>query len=302
MGYALLDIAFCALTLYICLFITHRNLYNSIQTLKEQERSKDIWLERFLLHNGLIFFTTWITIATLLNFGIVLHYEWGVELYLASTIPLACLSFIILCWFILETFVLDKYVRYTFSQYIVLVVALAGSLVKNFNLDTNYRNSIFLVVLLPVAALFALVKVVVMIYRHRKYPIQGNFRDILKGELGWPLQSKSWQLNWAFPKKPFEPPHDKTNKMISVPREDSNQPGHPPSLISLRCAISGLAKDPIFLHTDSKDSDQTGRMPGWSESSLGAHPSLFVLSCSGSFIHCVNVKESLINLHVYNVI
>ena len=31
----------------------------------------------------------------------------------------------------------------------------------------------------------------------------------------------------------FEPPHDKTNKMISVPREDSDQTGHPPSLISV---------------------------------------------------------------------
>ena len=28
-----------------------------------------------------------------------------------------------------------------------------------------------------------------------------------------------------------EPPHDKTNKMACVPSEDSDQPGHPPSLI-----------------------------------------------------------------------
>ena len=30
---------------------------------------------------------------------------------------------------------------------------------------------------------------------------------------------------------PFEPPHDKTNKMACAPSEDSDQPGHPPSLI-----------------------------------------------------------------------
>ena len=29
-----------------------------------------------------------------------------------------------------------------------------------------------------------------------------------------------------------EPPHDKTNKMACAPSEDSDQPGHPPSLIS----------------------------------------------------------------------
>ena len=29
----------------------------------------------------------------------------------------------------------------------------------------------------------------------------------------------------------YEPPHDKTNKMACAPSEDSDQPGHPPTLI-----------------------------------------------------------------------
>ena len=29
----------------------------------------------------------------------------------------------------------------------------------------------------------------------------------------------------------YEPPYDKTNKMTYAPSEDSDQPGHPPSLI-----------------------------------------------------------------------
>ena len=29
----------------------------------------------------------------------------------------------------------------------------------------------------------------------------------------------------------YEPPHDKTNQMTFAPSEDSDQPGHPPSLI-----------------------------------------------------------------------
>ena len=33
----------------------------------------------------------------------------------------------------------------------------------------------------------------------------------------------------------FEPPHDKTNKMAYAPSKDSDQPGRPPSLMSLRC-------------------------------------------------------------------
>ena len=38
-----------------------------------------------------------------------------------------------------------------------------------------------------------------------------------------------------FEPKIFEPPHDKTNKMACAPSEDTDQPGHPPSLIILRC-------------------------------------------------------------------
>ena len=79
--------------------------------------------------------------------------------------------------------------------------------------------------------------------------------------------------------------HDKTNKMTRAPSEDSDQPGHPPSLIRvfsvrmkkawvLSYPISAqqrlwsdwsslftqwVAKDPSFVHADSKDSDQTGR-------------------------------------------
>ena len=51
----------------------------------------------------------------------------------------------------------------------------------------------------------------------------------------------------------YEPQHYKTNKMTCAPSEDLDQPGHPPS--------QWVAEDPMFLHADSEDSDQTGRMP-----------------------------------------
>ena len=60
--------------------------------------------------------------------------------------------------------------------------------------------------------------------------------------------------------------------MICASSEDSDQPGHPPSLIRVfavgcpDCSESSLcaqwvAYDPILLQADSADSDQTGRMP-----------------------------------------
>ena len=36
----------------------------------------------------------------------------------------------------------------------------------------------------------------------------------------------------------YEPPHDKTNKMAFAPSEDSDQPGHPPSLFRVFAVLS----------------------------------------------------------------
>ena len=45
---------------------------------------------------------------------------------------------------------------------------------------------------------------------------------------------------FSIPKKvQNEPEHDKTNQKSFASREDSDLPGHPPSLISLHCALYG---------------------------------------------------------------
>ena len=49
--------------------------------------------------------------------------------------------------------------------------------------------------------------------------------------------------------------------MTCVPREDSDQPGHPPSLIRVFRVRLRVANDLCYLHVDSEDSDHTGRMP-----------------------------------------
>ena len=44
-------------------------------------------------------------------------------------------------------------------------------------------------------------------------------------------------LNEEVTKTLFEPFHDKTNKMTCATSKDSDQLGHPPSLISLHCPL-----------------------------------------------------------------
>ena len=62
-------------------------------------------------------------------------------------------------------------------------------------------------------------------------------------------------LSW-----PTEPPHDKTNKMTLRPVKTQINLASTQSDQSSLCA-QWVAKDPTFLHADSKDSDQTGQMP-----------------------------------------
>ena len=60
----------------------------------------------------------------------------------------------------------------------------------------------------------------------------------------------------------YEPQHNKTNNMACAPSEDSDQPGHPPSLIKVFAVSMEKAWILIATHwAHSKDSDQTGRMP-----------------------------------------
>ena len=83
--------------------------------------------------------------------------------------------------------------------------------------------------------------------------------------LNWASQSFGGRFDIGFTtskKEPYtekrnEPPHDKSNKMICAQSEDSDQPGHPPSLIRV-FAVHSMGN---FLHADSEDSDQTRRMP-----------------------------------------
>ena len=47
-------------------------------------------------------------------------------------------------------------------------------------------------------------------------------------------------------KKHFMPPHDKTYKMTFVPSENSDQPGHPPSLLRVIAVRSVGSLGPNF--------------------------------------------------------
>ena len=103
------------------------------------------------------------------------------------------------------------------------------------------------------------------------------------------LQTNAYKMrskdfgNW-FTNKKFEPPRDKTNKMTVCPAKTQISLGIRPVWSESSLCTQWVAKDQSFLHADSEDSDQTGRMPRLIWVFAGRTTTLLVLSWGSSFM------------------
>ena len=82
----------------------------------------------------------------------------------------------------------------------------------------------------------------------------------------------------------YEPRHDKTNKVTVRLAKTQISLGIRPVWLEFSLCAQRVAKGPRFLHADSENSDQTGRMPRLIWVFAGRTVSLLVLSCRGSYI------------------
>ena len=98
---------------------------------------------------------------------------------------------------------------------------------------------------------------------------------------------------WRFtvPAKLSEPPRDKTNKMACAPSEDSDQPGHPPSLFRLFAVRMKKCLVLSYPLSALRGSAQTGRMCRLSWVFAGRTVILLVLSWGGSFTYIKSRKH-----------
>ena len=95
----------------------------------------DIWLTRILLLNGLLFYVSWATIASLLNVSLAMIYEGHTDGTTAAYIALSILLFTVLTYFMLENTVFDRYLRYSFAVYPVIIWALSAVVADNWETD-----------------------------------------------------------------------------------------------------------------------------------------------------------------------
>ncbi|CAH1243963.1 Hypp7175 [Branchiostoma lanceolatum] len=161
-------VAFVPFTLYICLFASYRQVDKRGVWLTEN-LPWDLWLTRAFVHNGLAIYATWTTIATILGLGIALIYPGGLDNTDVCTAMFAVLLVEVLIWFVLENFVLDHFCRYTLVTWVVVIMALIGSLVEHWGPEK--RNSIFTAALVGLAMFLFLIRICLVVYRHCKHPL-----------------------------------------------------------------------------------------------------------------------------------
>ena len=131
--------------------------------------TRDIWLIRIFVHNGLAMFATWGTVAAMFNFAVVLTFRTGATEGVGSTVSLAIFILEILSWWIFDNFVFEKLLRYLYTPYIMILVSLSGILSNNW--DPEESNCILTLMIFALVVILATVKVVLSIYRHKKNPL-----------------------------------------------------------------------------------------------------------------------------------
>ena len=71
---AFIGLFFMTAVLYVAIVISHKNVYDAQNELSSTKWV--IWLYRIFVNNGLAFYATWITVATIINLAIAITYKW----------------------------------------------------------------------------------------------------------------------------------------------------------------------------------------------------------------------------------
>ena len=148
-------------------------LFGYFYTVKDSTTKYDKVLTYVLPINGLCFYVTWTTIASLINLTTAATSTTDISEANMATIALTILLVVVLLYFVLDVTILDRFgFRYVFSTYPVVIWALIGVLSVHWGNEGERRNSIYTLVLLVLTVILYIVKLVLV-------PLFIKFRPIL---------------------------------------------------------------------------------------------------------------------------
>jgi len=155
------------------------NYLNQFPSKTGKPNKVDVWCVRILVQNGILFYATWVSIATCINLAVYLEYNLGVDRSKSGTAALAILTSIIILWFVLENFVVLEYTRYIISEYIVLIVALSGVIKAHWT--DGHGNQAFALALLILSGVLLVARIALIVVQERKKKAQTQVSFVMKG-------------------------------------------------------------------------------------------------------------------------
>lgn len=144
---------------FYMLFMSYSNLDKHESWLAINNPSVIQWT-RYLTQNGLAVFAWWSLLDAVVGLGIVFKYKGGVPDPLVSTAALTVVALWAVTWFILENFLLTKYLRYTFSVYPLLILGLGAMFTRSYRVHDLSVNTVycgFLMLLMTIMSLIHLI-------------------------------------------------------------------------------------------------------------------------------------------------
>ena len=132
--------------------------------IRSKPHKADVVLTWILPINGLFFYATWTTIASLVNLAAALQYSGSdVDGTTSGTVSLSLLLVTLVVYFILENTVLYRVLRYVLSVYPVVIWALIGVLASHWGVEGEERNSRFVLGLLIVTIIIFIVRLIIVV-------------------------------------------------------------------------------------------------------------------------------------------
>ena len=118
------------------------------------------------------------TLATILSLANVLVDSTGTHVASEDvlTTVLTLWAVIIILFFCLDIFAMDKYIRYLASPYLMYLWIVCAVLSKNTDIGT--RNALFTLFLVAVSFAFLIVKCVLIFRRHRLRPLYSAYTNM----------------------------------------------------------------------------------------------------------------------------
>ena len=130
-------------------------------------RTSTLWFNRIFIQSSLIFDFAWNSVLAILVLAVVLFKNIGISPFQASAVALAIFAIGLLTWFLIQNFVIEKFVRFTGAEYIAISIAIT-SLLPSDKISASIFQSLLFLLTMVVMLLFLRLFSIMYLERRRK--------------------------------------------------------------------------------------------------------------------------------------